>query len=325
MNDPTSIRDVGDKLLSMPEPGAVTNYDLAQCMETVTPNVSNAWTHVVPALAKYAKLEGKRSFLGRDKGETAYQELEEKLHFVILGLYGDELLFQGASIDECLLTLIRSLVLFKEAYPNWEDAYFAGYRVFVEGKEKISPILYRHQLAAEAELFKQRKSKTEISRKTLLENAQDVPISLQILMDTVQNRLERNYPQVLLLSRWDTFSFAGTVAGCVGLALRLHFDVPKQERTPAELAMREVLQKRFPESEQVYEDCNRFLREGLSEIPRPERGKHIFVLLGLWVLATVADGVKVDKEELIVGNIAEMLQNETVGFWNEPNPSDLGT
>ncbi len=321
MDNNIPFRDLGDKLLSLPERGAVTNYELVHLLETSMPNVSNAWTHVVPALAKYAKHEGKRSLLGHDKGETAYRELEEKLYLVILGLYGDNLLSQGANIKECLLTLLRSLVSFKEAYPNWGDAYSAGYRVFVEGKDEISSILDRHQCAVEAKLFKLRKPVKELSRKTLLEKAQDAPISLRILMDSLQNRLERDYHQVLLLRRWDTFSFAGTVAGCVGLALRLHFDVPERERTSIELAMRDVLQKRFPEAEQVYGDCNRFLTESLAEIPRAERGKHLFVLLGLWVFATVADGETVEKEEWIVGQIAEMLQNETIGFWKQPYPS----
>ncbi len=315
MPDPTPFRDLRDKLLSLPESGAITNYELAELLETRMPNVSNAWTHVVPILAKYAKCEGKRNFFGRDKGETTYRELEKKLYLVILGLYGDNLLSQGASIEECLLTLLRSLVSFKEAYPNWDDAYSAGHRVFLKGRKRISPILNRHQRAAEAELFKLGKPVPELSRKTLLEKAQDAPIAMRILMDVLQNKLEQDYHQVLLLRRWNTFSLAGTVAGCVGLAMRLHFDVPEQERTSIELAMRDVLQKRFPESEQVYGNCHRFLTESLAAIPRTERGKHTFVLLGLWVLATVADGMTVEKQEYIAGHIAEMLQNETIGFW----------
>ncbi len=153
MDERTPFCDFADKLLSLPEPGAVTDYKQARLLEVTTPNISNAWTHVVPALAKYAKCEGKLSLFGRDKGEMAYRELEEKLHLVVLGLYGDGLLSQGASTEECLSALLRSLVLFKEVYPNWTDAYSAGYRVFVEGRENINTILARHQRAVEAKLF----------------------------------------------------------------------------------------------------------------------------------------------------------------------------
>lgn len=153
MDEMTPFCDFADKLLASPEPGAVTDYKQAQLLEATTPNISNAWSHVVLALAKYAKHEGNRSLLGRDKGEIAYRELEEMLYLVVLALYGDGLLSQGASTEECLLALIRSLVLFKEVYPNWTDAYSAGYRVFVEGRENINPILDRHQRAVEAKLF----------------------------------------------------------------------------------------------------------------------------------------------------------------------------
>jgi hypothetical protein len=153
MEEMTPFCDFADKLLSSPEPGVVTDYKRARLLEATTPNISNAWTHVVPVLAKYAKGEGKRSLLGRDKGEMAYRELEEKLLLVVLALYGDGLLSQGASIAECLSALLQSLVLFKEVYPNWTDAYSAGYRIFVEGRENINPILDRHQRAVEAKLF----------------------------------------------------------------------------------------------------------------------------------------------------------------------------
>lgn len=151
--------------------------------------------------------------------------------------------------------------------------------------------------------------------KYLPEKAIDAPIALRILMETIRIRLEREYPQVLFCPQWSNFVLAGTVAGTVALALRLHFDVGEDQRTQLELAMREVLQKRFPQSEQVYEDCYQFLTDSLMEIPRAERGERIFVLLGSWVLAAVSEGSKVQEEEYIIAQIAETLQNETSGFW----------
>lgn len=153
MNEATSFWDIAERLLSSPEPGAVTDYKRARVMEATTPNISNAWTHVVPTLSKYAKCEGKRSLFGSDKGEMAFRELEQNLHLVVLGLYGDRLLSKGASTEECLSALLCSLVLFKEVYPNWTDAYSAAYRVFVDRRENITPILARCQHAVEAEFF----------------------------------------------------------------------------------------------------------------------------------------------------------------------------
>ena len=165
-----------------------------------------------------------------------------------------------------------------------------------------------------------RKPRTTMFRKSLLEKAHHAPIYLHSKMDVIRTKLERDYSQVLLLPMWRSFSLAGTIAGCVGLASRLHFDVPQEKRTPLEYAMREGFRQRSPESEQAYEDCSTFLTDSLKEIPRADRGNYFFVLLGLWVLATVADGRPIENEEWIAGQIAEALLNETSGFWKEPYP-----
>lgn len=151
--------------------------------------------------------------------------------------------------------------------------------------------------------------------KTLLEKAEDAPIAFRILIDSIQLRLERDYAQVLLLPKWSAFQMVATVAGCVALATRIHFDVPEDQRTPLELAMRKVLARRFPESEQAYEDCYRFVTDSIIDIPRSERGKYFFVLVAVWVYAAVSEGRKIEQEEWIVGRLAEAYQEETIGFW----------
>ena len=156
MNSNNEINTIAAQLLKSPEPGSSTDYSLVRLLRSSEPNVFNAWTHVVPALSKYAKSEGKRSILGRDKGEKAYQQMIEKLHLVILGLYADGKLSRGANTHTCLMTLLRSLVVFKEAHPNWEDAYSAGVRVFVDGRERIKPFLEQHQKSIEQDLFNQK-------------------------------------------------------------------------------------------------------------------------------------------------------------------------
>ena len=151
--------------------------------------------------------------------------------------------------------------------------------------------------------------------KNLLEKAEDAPVSFRILMEGLQRRLERDYPNVLLCPRWSAFVLAATVGGCISLAIRLHFDVPQAERTSLELAMREVLRKRFPNSEQAYEDCYRFATDSLAKIPRAERGQHFFFLAAIWVMAAVADESQFDDRDYVIASIAEIYQNETIGFW----------
>jgi len=154
------------------------------------------------------------------------------------------------------------------------------------------------------------------TKKDLGEKAEDAPISLRILMEALQRRLEKEYPQVLLCPRWSAFVLAGTVGGCVALAIRLHFDVPESERSSLELKMREVLQRRFPDSEQAYENCYHFVTDSLQDIARGERGKYFFILVAMWVLASVSEGNEIESHEHVVAHIADIYQNETIGFWD---------
>lgn len=151
---------------------------------------------------------------------------------------------------------------------------------------------------------------------SLSERGEEAPSSFRILMEALQTRLEKEYTQPLLVPGWQHFVMASTVAGCVSLALRLHFDVPEEDRTPTELKMREHLQIRFPQSEQLYEDCYRFVTQSLTDIPRPERPKYTFPLIATWVIASIADGKELGNQEYIVGQLAYVYQNETVGYWN---------
>jgi len=146
------LNKYGKKLIALPEPGIITNYDLVKLLKETLPNTSGAWSHVVPALVKYSKHKGKRSLFGRDKGKKAYRILNEKLYLVVLGLYADGVLSPGGSVEDCLIALLRSLVCFKEAFPNWTDAYSIAYQLFVEEKEKAKQILLIHQYAVEKKI-----------------------------------------------------------------------------------------------------------------------------------------------------------------------------
>jgi hypothetical protein len=153
--------------------------------------------------------------------------------------------------------------------------------------------------------------------KTLIKKADDGPIDFRILIDIVQVRLEREFPNVLLLPQWRLFQMAATVAGCVALAIRLHFEVSEDQRTPLELRIRQTLARRFPESERMYEDCYRFVTDRLADERRSERGRYTFVVIAKWAYDVVSKGRKIEEEERIVGKLAETYQNETVDYWEE--------
>ena len=151
MNNLT-IHELGNLLLAKPDIQS-TDYSEVKQLESEIPNIMNAWTHVVPDLADFAKKEGKVSFLGKNKGSMAFEKLSKNLRIVVLALYGDHHLTIGESTDKCLYHLVESLVLFKSVYPNWKDAYTMGFNLFVTRSESIKPILGTHQKSVETELY----------------------------------------------------------------------------------------------------------------------------------------------------------------------------
>jgi len=138
------------KLLTLSAPGSISDYKKARLLKTNTPTLFNAWTHVVPALSKYAIFE---EIFESNTVDIVYMWLKRKLYLVILGLYTDGIILKGTSTDECLLALIRSLISFKEAYPNWNSAYTTAYRIFIDRREDIEHTISRYQQKVERMLY----------------------------------------------------------------------------------------------------------------------------------------------------------------------------
>lgn len=159
------------------------------------------------------------------------------------------------------------------------------------------------------------KSGKEENELSLHEKAEEAPFALRILMEIFQVKMENENNQILLLPGWQHFITISTIGGCVSLALRLHFDVPEEDRTTLELKMREHLQFRSPQSDQLYEDCSRFVSESLSDIPRSERFNHMFRIIAKWVIVYVSQEMEIENQEDIIGRLAFVYMNETSGYW----------
>lgn len=192
----------------------------------------------------------------------------------------------------------------------WTDPEWSGFGRERDGESSPETAMPEFGVAGDA-------SETNV-HKGLIEKAKDAPISFRILMETLKHSLQRENPSLSQCPRWNDFVMAATVGGCTSLAIRLHFDVDENQRTPLELSMRQVLEERFPDSEVAYVECYRFVTESLGEIPRPERGKYLFLLIAMWVMGVVTAGGKIDRQDYIMARIAEFYQNETAGFWNQP-------
>ncbi|MBU2572727.1 MAG: hypothetical protein KKH28_01435, partial [Elusimicrobia bacterium] len=127
--------------------------------------------------------------------------------------------------------------------------------------------------------------------------------------------LEKKFPELLIAPGWKNFVTVGTVAGCVSLGIRLSRDVPEENRTGLELKMRESLKGLFPNAERLYTDCYHFVTQALTDIPRPERSKHIFPLVAKWAVGVVSGKKDFEGQEHVVEALVHLYQNETLGFW----------
>lgn len=139
----------------------------------------------------------------------------------------------------------------------------------------------------------------------------------QTAMESMLSELEGEVSPII--ARWlealEEYRKFGTIGGCVALALRLHVDVPQAYRTPLELAMRASLELVFPESEALYADCVRFVREALLETPRAKREAASTVLVAMWVFGVTAGGDSLIEDAELVAELAQVYQNELGAYW----------
>jgi len=149
----------------------------------------------------------------------------------------------------------------------------------------------------------------------LKERAEAATGSYRIIFETLQRRFERDHPDLLLAENWQSFVGAGTLAGCFTLAVSLHFEVPEDLRNQLEINMRERLELLWPGSEVFFEDLARFVSDSLLELKRPERTEMTYVLTAQWLIMRITDGKAIASEEKIVAELAQLLLNESVGFW----------
>lgn len=95
-----------------------------------TPATYLAFQEMVMAMADAENTRGKRSLLGKDKGEQAYQAFLEKFKKAVHALYGDNLVDPSQSeifVWNCFYKIFKNFI---EAHPNWPDAYLFAERFF---------------------------------------------------------------------------------------------------------------------------------------------------------------------------------------------------
>lgn len=110
---------------------ATTDWDRAETFQEECPHTFNSLQHLVMAMAKVSKNQGKKSFFGKDKGLIAYKTFEEKLRDTILAMVLDGVIKRNSSPTDVRKMLIRGIQLFATAFPNWQDAYHYANEYFI--------------------------------------------------------------------------------------------------------------------------------------------------------------------------------------------------
>ena len=110
---------------------ATTDWDRAETFQTECPHTFNSLQHLVMAMAKVSKNQGKKSFFGRDKGLAAYKTFEDKLRDTILAMVLDGVIKRNSPATDVRKILITGIQLFASAFPNWQDDYQYAHEYFI--------------------------------------------------------------------------------------------------------------------------------------------------------------------------------------------------
>ena len=110
-------------------------------LQLATPHMFNALTKLVMAMADVTKSAGKRTFLGRDKGQEAYSRFLEALKKTLHAMVLDGVIREATPSEEVAEELEKKLQKFSMAFPNWQDAYaFAGMFLGEKRRDAIATI-----------------------------------------------------------------------------------------------------------------------------------------------------------------------------------------
>lgn len=102
---------------------ATTNKLLEQWYSARAPHTLNAMHHLTMAMVRFQKDRDKKTWLGRDKGVAALDNLEGKIRNVLLAMVLDGMLERTSDAARCHFVMLGELEKIAEIYPNWQDAY----------------------------------------------------------------------------------------------------------------------------------------------------------------------------------------------------------
>jgi len=149
----------------------------------------------------------------------------------------------------------------------------------------------------------------------LRDRAHNAPVAWRVLFDAFSRKQEIQNPNLLVQPEWPAFVGVASLAGCFSLCLCLAHEAPEHMRTELESEMKIELSKHYPDCVSFWDDIARFTSDSLLEIPRPERGKYLFLLPAMWVVAHITQNQEFEGKDVFCGELAMILQSESIGYW----------
>lgn len=95
----------------------------AQRMNNTAPHTFVAMQHLFMAMEDCVKNNGKKSWLGKDKGVDAAMKFKYQLSRAIVAMTLDGLISEATSNEDVCIMLEKMISQFEEAFPTWVTAY----------------------------------------------------------------------------------------------------------------------------------------------------------------------------------------------------------
>lgn len=106
-------------------------------LERFAPRTHVSLQNLVMAMADVVNNTGKKSFLGKDKGIVAMENFGRSFRAVVISMRLDGQLLPEMSSEESVAKLESVMKLFRDGYPNWQEAYLYFEWLTTENRQRF--------------------------------------------------------------------------------------------------------------------------------------------------------------------------------------------
>ncbi|WP_416406496.1 hypothetical protein RCH27_08405 [Paracidovorax citrulli] len=113
------------------------NEHARAALNRFAPRSHTALQNFVMSMAAVVNNSGKRSFFGRDKGVAAMEKFGRSLESLLVAMALDGQISDGFSAEDVAHKVDDLIKLFRDGYPNWQDAYLYYEWLSTDNRQKF--------------------------------------------------------------------------------------------------------------------------------------------------------------------------------------------